>query len=135
MVQTPVGIRCRECANLKRSPIYQVALSQYLVAIGVGVGLAIALGLAWTFLRCILPFLFINFFIAAGVGYAIGELISLSVNRKRGLGLMIIGSLCLILSYFVTCFAYSLWGWGVTFGFLDIIAIAIGIFVTISRLR
>lgn len=131
LVQTPVGARCRGCAGLRRLPTYEIAPQQYLKAVGVGLGLAIVIGLAWGWLWDVMPFFFINLFLAAGVGYAIGELISLSVNRRRGVGLQVVGGFCVGLSYFMA----ELSPWRDVFSLYDLLALALGIFVVVSRLR
>src|SRR4030042_1875547 len=83
LVQTPVGARCQKCADLKRLPTYEITNRQYLKAIGVGIALSIGVGIAWGWLRDIVSSLFfgLQFGILWGipVGYAIGELLSLSV--------------------------------------------------------
>jgi hypothetical protein len=72
-----------------------------------------------------------NIILAAAFGYAIGEGISLSVNRKSGAGLMIVGALAFILSYVISVFTL----WGRSFHAFDILALIIGVFVTVMRLR
>ncbi|MDP2953373.1 MAG: hypothetical protein Q8O76_08680, partial [Chloroflexota bacterium] len=96
LVQTPVGARCPQCAQLRRIPTFEVSFRHYLIAAAVGLGLGVAGGLVWGFL----PFrgLF-SFFIALGLGYGVGEIISLSVNRKRGVGLQVIAGLSVLISY------------------------------------
>ncbi len=136
LVQTPVGARCRGCAQLKRLPTYKITAPQYLKAVGTGLGLAIALGIAWGLVRRLLPF-FLRLLLVGAVGYAIGELISLSVNRKRGLALQIIAGVSLVLSYLVSNIELS--GGRLTFvlyfGLYDLLALALGIFVAATRLR
>ncbi len=131
MVQTPVGARCPSCARLSRVPTYRVSGIYYLRAIGAGLGLAVIGGLLWGFLRALIPFFYLNLIIGGALGYGIGEGISLSVNRKRGTGLMVIGGLTVVLSYLVSAFTF--WSWN--FNFVDIIAVIIGIFVSVARLR
>ena len=85
MVQAPVGIKCRECGKAVRMPTFDVQPNYYARAVGVAVAIAIGGGLLWSLFIAIFPF-----FPAIGaiaVGYAAGELISRSVNRKRGVGL------------------------------------------------
>jgi hypothetical protein len=83
-------------------------------------------------------FIFLNFLLAAGVGYAVGEVISLSVNRKRGRGLAVVGGIAIAVSYLVSI----LFPWGRAFPFynmlyliLDLLSLALGIFIAITRLR
>jgi len=86
----------------------------------------------------VIPFLYLNFLFAAVVGYATGEVVSRSVNRKRGRGLAIIAGLSVVLSYLISILS----PWGVSFSLfnlqrwiLDLLALALGIFVAITRLR
>ena len=141
LVQTPVGSRCLKCADPKRLPTYEITNRQYLKAIGVGLALSIGVGIAWGWLRDIVSSLFfgLQFGILWGipVGYAIGELLSLSVNRKRGRVLQVIGATAVILSYIVSRIGFTA---GVYIEFphfilWDLLALALGIFIAASRLR
>lgn len=89
------------------------------------------MGIAWTFLWEVIPFF--GLFLAAGVGYIIGEGISLSVNRKRGRFLQVIGALCFCLALSNTMVEYS--PLRISFNLWDLPALAIGIYIVISRLR
>ncbi|MDD5702849.1 MAG: B-box zinc finger protein [Dehalococcoidales bacterium] len=131
MVQTPVGMRCPTCAKLSRLPTYQVTAPYYLRAILAGAVLAVVCGVVWGFLQLIIPFFFFNILIAAAAGYGIGEGISILTNRKRGTGLIIIAGVALVLSYLIGAFTF--WGWH--FRLFDIVALAVGVFVTTTRLR
>jgi len=142
LVQTPVGARCRKCAGIRKLPTYEVKLQHYMRAAGLGLLIAVVVGIAWAWVRQIVPLFAFSFFLsillAAGVGYAIGEVVSRSVNRKRGLPLQIIGAACFLVSYLVShvvlsadasllFFTYfSLW---------DLFPLAAGIMVTVGRLR
>lgn len=129
MVQTPVGARCPKCAGLKHLPTYIVTPQQYLKVVGIGLGLAVAIGFVWGFLWDFVHFF--NVLLAAGIGYAIGELISLSVNHKRGRWLQVIGGLSLAVSYIIA----KLTPWGGFFSLYDLIVLTVGIFVVVTRLR
>lgn len=131
MVQTPVGAKCPDCAKLYKLPTYQVSTKHYLRAAGTGLGIAIICGILWGLIGWVVPFFYLNLLIAAGVGYAIGEVISRSVNRKRGTGLAVIAGGCVIISYLVSIFS----PWGIQFWFFDILALALGIFLAVNRLR
>lgn len=134
LVQTPVGARCPDCAKLYKLPTYRVSAKYYLRAIGTALGMAIVCGIAWALVGTLVPFLLFNFLLAAGVGYAIGEVVSLSVNRKRGTGLATIAGVAVAVSYLVSL----LLPWGFlfsTFHILDLLALALGIFVAVTRLR
>jgi len=131
LVQTPVGTRCLDCAKLYKLPTYRVSTKYYLIAIGTGLGMAVACGFAWGVAGRLVPFFYLNLLLAPGVGYAIGEVMSLSVNRKRGSVLAAIAGIAIVVSYLVSILV----PWGLSFGFLDLLALALGIFVAVARLR
>lgn len=131
MVQTPVGARCPDCAKLYKLPTYRVSAKYYLRAAGTALGMAIVCGIAWGLVISLVPSIYLNLLLAAGVGYAIGEVVSLSVNRKRGTGLAIVGGIAVPISYLVSIFSPR----GLSFGLLDLLALALGIFIAVTRLR
>ena len=142
LVHTPVGARCKECANVRRFPIYEVSFLYYLKAAGAGLGLALAGGVAWALLRGI-PFAsIINSII---VGLAIGEGISRVANRKRGLGLQVIAAVSVIASSFVgkaiqAEFFYDLSGqtfmrYVLSVDVYLLLFLGVGVFYAIGRLR
>ncbi len=87
MVQTPVGARCQECARLRRLPQFEISATNYLKALAVGVMVGAGAGALWGLLSWGIPFFYLNILIAIGAGYAVGEAVTRSVNRKRGLGM------------------------------------------------
>jgi hypothetical protein len=93
--------------------------------------MAIVCGIVWAVVGGVMRFPFLNLILAAGAGYAIGEVMSLSVNRKRGTGLAVIAGGALVASYLVSMFL----PWGLRFGLFDLLALALGIFVAVTRLR
>lgn len=135
MVQTPVGARCPDCARLYKLPTYRVSAKHYLRAVGTALGMAIVCGVVWGLIGSFVPFIFLNLLLAAGAGYAIGEVVSLSVNRKRGTGLATIAGIAVAISYLVSLLLP--WGlpFGLSFHFLDLLALALGIYVAVGRLR
>ena len=128
LVQTPVGARCRDCAKLYKLPTYRVSAKYYLRAIGTALGMSIVCGVVWGVIRGFVPFFFLNLLLAPGAGYAIGEVVSISVNRKRGKGLAMVAGIAVAISYLVSL----LFG---LFHIIDLLALALGIFVAVTRLR
>ena len=138
LVQTPVGARCPDCAKLYKLPTFQVSTKYIAIAIGSGLGMAIVCGIVWGVIISSLDLFYLNLILAVGAGYVIGEVVSLSVNRKRGTRLAIIAGLAVPLSYLVSIMPP--WGsffnpFSLTYLILDLVSIAAGIFVAITRLR
>lgn len=135
MVMTPVGARCPECARLYKLPTYRVSKQYYLRAMGTALGMAIITGFAWGFIGNFLPFFFLNILLGPAAGYAIGEVVSLAVNRKRAKGLAAVAGVAVVMSYLVSIFL----PWGFHFGLFnilfDLLALGLGIFVAVTRLR
>ena len=129
VVHHPVGIRCRECAQFRKPPQFNVPSSYYARAIGAGLGIAVAgaVGLALLFL--LLPFggLF-TLMGLVGIGYLIGEGISRAVNRKQCRGLQYIAGGSVLLSALLLggLILSSLYG---------LLALAAAVYVAVSRLR
>lgn len=138
MVETAVGLRCRDCARLQRLPTYRISIRYYLIATGIGVGVGVGAGILWGLIGAILTFFYLNLLIAAGVGYGIGEVIGISVNRKRSNGLAIIAGCAVVLSYVVSValpFGRFFPLFNTLYLMLDLASIAIGIFIAVTRLR
>ncbi len=139
MVQTPVGARCQDCAKLYRLPTYRLSSAYYLRAAGAALGTAIVIGVVWGIIESYLPFRFFTLIIGAGVGWAVGEVVSRAVNRKRGVWLAVIGGVAVIIAYGLTIvvdlirFDYVSFS-GMRILFL-LLAIAIGIYMAVIRLR
>ena len=143
-MQTPVGARCPDCARLYKLPTYSVSTQYYLRAIGAGLGMAIVCGIVWGVIEWLIPIFSFNLLLAPGTGYAIGEVVGLSVNRKRGTGLAIVAGMAVVISYlFSLWFLSFLFGipfyWVLPFGLFNILyhllALALGIFIAVTRLR
>jgi hypothetical protein len=129
MVQTLVGPRCPDCANLKRLPTYEISLRHYLIAAAVGIAVAAAAGFIWALIWRAVPFLFLSLLIAAGIGYAIGELISLATNRKRGPALQTIAGISVAAS-FAVYYLFVPW-----LSLYALIGLALAIPIAVTRLR
>jgi hypothetical protein len=144
LVQTPVGARCPDCAKLYKLPTYRVSRKYYLLAAGAALGMALVCGAAWGVIEWVTPFFSLNLLLAPGAGFAIGEVVSLSVNRKRGTGLAIVGGIALGVSYIFSLWLVSLLS-GISFyqalplspfnTIYHLIALGLGIFIAVSRLR
>ncbi len=135
LVQTPVSARCPDCARVYKLPTYRVPFRYYLRAIGAALGMGIVCGAIWVAVDRFVP-LYVDLLLAPGIGYAIGEVVSLSVNRKRGRGLATVAGIGVAVSYLVTVLVP---GGGLPVGLfnllLDLLAVALGIYFAANRLR
>jgi len=137
-VQTPVGARCLDCAKLYKLPTFRVSTQYYLRAVGAGLGVAIVGGIVWGVVMGLVSFFYLNLLLAPSLGYAIGEVVSLSVNRKRGTALVVIAGIAVVISYLISLlFGHGLpfVPFNIPFLVLDLLALALGIFVAVTRLR
>lgn len=106
--------------------------------------MAIVCGVAWGAIEWATPFFSLNLLIAPCAGFAIGEVVSLSVNRKRGKGLVTVGGIAVVISYILSLWFISLLT-GISFcralpmapfdKIYHLIALGLGVFVAITRLR
>jgi hypothetical protein len=139
MVQSPVGARCRECARLTRPPTFRVSGLYYLRAVSTALGLAVVIGVVWGIIEDLLPLYIFSLIAAMGVGWVIGEVVSLSVNRKRSAGLAVIGAVAVVLCYFVSWFIDYFRVGFIAFGLYQIvftlITLGVGVYFSVNRLR
>ena len=103
LVQTPVGARCRDCANVSRLPTVDVPIAYFLRGLAAAVVAGFAVGIVWGYIlparAGILGFFLI--FFAMGIGWAISEAISLATNRKRGVSLQICAVAGVLIAFLV----------------------------------
>ena len=131
MVQAPVGIRCRECGQAVRPPTFDVPPSHYARALAVGVAVAVGGGLLWALVNSVfgkIPFL--PSLLAIAVGYAAGELISLSVNRKRGGALPWIAGGSVMAAFLISWLTLRF-----SFDIVGLLFIILGGFIAVQRVR
>jgi hypothetical protein len=103
LVYTPVGTRCRDCAQVRRLPTFEIPATYVMRGIGAAAAAGAATGGLWALL---LPqragfYGFYVLFLALGIGYAIGEAVSWATNRKRGAALQGIAAAGVVLAYLV----------------------------------
>jgi hypothetical protein len=138
LVQTPVGARCPDCARLSRLPVYQVPATYYLRASSAGLVTAIACGVAWAVIDWVIPFFSFSLLLAPASGYVIGEVISRSVNRKRGTGLAVVAGIAVVIALLTRLGFFSLFlGFHISLLniIIDLVATALGIVVAVTRTR
>ena len=101
LVHTPVGARCRQCANVRRLPTYSISAQIMARAAAAAAAGGAVLGGLWAVL---FPFglgFYFGLFLGAGLGYAVGELVSVAANRKAGPPLQVLAAGGVIVAYLV----------------------------------
>lgn len=135
MVQTPVGARCKQCANLRRPPMYEIsgpilarALAITLVAgpmFGILWGLVLPAGIGFGILS-----LFLGFLLGTPLGYGYADLLDRVTNRKRGPVLQVIA----VGGFALAWFMHALVG-GVPGDLFAIILVVAASMAAVGRLR
>ena len=134
LVQAPVGIRCRECGKAQPMPTYDVRPANYTRAIGVALGLMVVGAPLWVVLNYALFYMgafgSVSGLVGTAFGYAVGELVSLAVNRKRSILLAMIAGSVIVVSYVISKLFSPF-----PFGALEVLFVAVGVFLAWQRLR
>jgi hypothetical protein len=136
MVASPVGSRCRDCAQIRRLPTYNVPRQFFVRAYAAGIVGGAVLGYLWSVLFSVRSggIGFLSILIGAGIGFGIAWAIDQATNAKRGPALQGAAVLGVVLAYFVRNLANE----GTLIVQDDIgamVAVAVGVFVAINRLR
>ena len=134
---TPGGQRCKECANLRKLPQYDISITYLARAIGASLAVGAVGGVIWG----VIPIPFIGILIGMGVGYSVGEAVSIVSNRKVGTQLQVVAGVGVVLAFVIRAgiLASAIRGWDIEdillrdiFGYL---AVGLGIVVAAGRLR
>ena len=72
MVHTPVGARCRECAQVRRIPTYNMSSTTFVRAAGAAIAGGIGIGGVWAFFN-VISYIFYGVIAGLAIGYLIGE--------------------------------------------------------------
>ncbi|MEX2080838.1 MAG: hypothetical protein WEC33_04415 [Dehalococcoidia bacterium] len=130
LVMTPVGARCKDCAQVAKSPIYTLQARHYVRAGAASVVGGLIMGAVWW--AILLPFSvgFLSIFVGAGLGYAFTRLLDFATGRKRGPVVVAFASVGIGIA----------WGVLAVLGGLDVarfalIAVAVGVYFAYMNLR
>jgi len=84
MVHSPVGVKCPEDARLPKSARVSLKTGRALKAVAASLGSGTAVGFGYYFLLRGVGFFFLAFFLAAGIGYVVGEATFRAGGSYRG---------------------------------------------------
>ena len=101
LVYTPVGARCRTCANVRRLPQYQISAPFLARGFGAAIASGVALGLVCGVVLPFGPFLLLGLLLGLGLGYGVGEAVSFATNRKAGPPLQAAAALGVLVAFLV----------------------------------
>jgi B-box zinc finger len=101
MVYTAVGIKCKECAKMPRSARVTLSGGRFLRAVAAGLGVGAALGFAYYFILGSIGFFFLFFFVAAGIGYLVGEAVSRASGRYHGRRTAVVAALSTLWAFLI----------------------------------
>jgi hypothetical protein len=111
-------------------PTYDVQPTYLLRAVGVGVAIALVGGVLWGFVySALFGIPFVPVLLAGGVGYGASELISLSVNKKRGNTLAWVAGSAVGVAGLIQLVFFG------PFTLFGLMAVALGVFVAAVRMR
>ena len=141
LYHTPVGARCRECANIRRLPQYEISPAYLIRGLGAALGVGAAVGGFWGLLLPYSLSFFFGLLIGFGLGYAVGEAVSLAANRKAGPPLQALAVVGVLAAYLLrsallaTRFEQVGIVDAITNDTVGYIAVALAVFIAIGRLR
>ncbi|MEP7200827.1 MAG: hypothetical protein ABI874_13475 [Chloroflexota bacterium] len=91
-VRHPVGVRCTECARIRKDPLTTLTSTQYALAFASALGAGIVGGFIAPFLGVLFAF-----FVGPAIGAGIAEFVGRVIGYKRGLPLQVIVGGCIVL--------------------------------------
>ena len=138
LVHTPVGARCRDCANVRRIPTYNLGGETFArAAIGALVA-GIGIGVIWGIFNPLTGFFF-GIIAGLAIGFGVGEGVSLATNRKAGPPLQAIAIAGVGLAYVIrVAFLFTIGDWvfdDLSVDLAGLIALGIAAATATGRLR
>lgn len=96
-MHTPGGVRCEDCAQFRRLPMYELAWSHYLLAALVAAAVSLPMGFAGAFLlapRAFGGIFYLTFALLLGLagGAVVSTAIERVTDRKRGTAMQLIAA-------------------------------------------
>ncbi len=95
VIQTPVGGRCAECAQVRKAPMFVVSPRLYARASVYGLVVALVAGLVWAHTGSLFG---LSSLLLLLVGYAVGEAVSRGANGRISRGLAVMAGAFTVLS-------------------------------------
>ena len=129
MHHAPVGIRCPDCARVRPVPTYDVSGVFVARAIGAGAALGVGGGIVVSVVIFLFPMPILWWVLIGGLGYGVGEGISVAANRKRGRRLKFVAAGAMFVALTIITLTT-----GVTADLFGLLASGIGVYIAVNRL-
>lgn len=106
LVAGPVGMRCRDCASLRSSALYQVRPERFALAAVCGLAAGTVVGFL---LQALSGFIFFLLFLGPAIGGFMGEVILRATGRKRGVKLEVLAGVSVVAGALLSAFLSGYW--------------------------
>jgi hypothetical protein len=145
MVQSPVGARCPDCANIGQAPIFRATSVELATTIALSIGAAVVFGVIYALIVWVLWNLPLgnqvgNVAAALVIGLAgapVGEFVRRAGKYKLDSRLRIVAAMTMFVVWVVGITVSSMLGvWsGIFYNIIGYIGLGIGIYVAMNRVR
>ena len=129
MVHSPVGVRCPDCVQATKFPVYTVSVALMARAIAASVLMGAAGGLMLSFVLGGVLFGILYLAAMAGFGYVLAEGVSVAADRKRGRALQFVAAGGALVALAITVYVHP---------FVDLfylLGTGLAVYVAVIRLR
>ena len=129
MVHAPVGVRCPDCGRTRPMPTFDV--SPMFMARGLAAGLVVG-AVGGVLVSVVVRYFYFPYILAVlivGLGFLVGETVSLTTNRKRGTKLKLMAGVSMLLGYSLITYLTG----GLTFNTINLLAGGIAFYIAIIK--
>jgi hypothetical protein len=126
LIQTDVGSRCPDCAQIKPPPMFQTSSGELGKAALAGVGTAVGLSLLAGAIVVFFQIPFFGIIIVGAIGWAVGEVVYRASGYKQSKSLQWVAGLSVLSSFLVL----TIFG-----DFTAILGLIIGTYYAIQRVK
>jgi hypothetical protein len=135
-VPGPVGMRCRDCAAVRSSVLYQVHPARFALAAVTGLAAATVVGFVLDWATGF--FIYIFLFVGPIVGRVMGDIILRTTGNKRGLKLEILAGVVVVLGAVLSELISGNWRYlfrNIAEGVVYCVAVGITAYAAVARIR
>ncbi len=130
LIQSPVGARCPDCAQVKKSPIYTLDRKQFFLGLLTAIGGGVGMGILWSWFGSLTGGFFFLIFLGIGLGFGITKLLDFSTGQRRGPIVITFAALGIIIAWIIQVLSI-----GIAISTPTIVAAAIGFYMAYQNLK